>query len=107
MAMVRRTFADRLADLDQPDSRTDEEEIWAVVRTALTISRILVFVGIILVSEMLEEFFFGGLSVAIWSLIIGIPLFFAISVAIILGDSWFKQPEEEPTTVLRPIQQRI
>lgn len=105
--MARRTLADRIADLDQPDLRTDEEEIWGVVRAVLTISRIVVFVGIILVSEMLEEYFFGGLSVALWSLILGIPLFFAISVSIILGDSWFKQPEEESTTVLRPIQQRV
>ncbi len=105
--MVRRTLADRFAALDQPDQRTDEEEIWGVVRAILSVSRIVVFVGIIVISEMLEEYFFNGLSLGIWSLIIGIPLFVAISVAIIMGDSWFGEDEEEKTAVLRPIQQRI
>ena len=105
--MARRSIADRLAELDRPDQRTDEEEIWGVVRAILSVSRILVFVGIIGISEMLEEYFFNGLSLGIWSLIIGIPLFVAISVAIIMGDNWFGKDEEEKTTVLRPIQERI
>ena len=105
--MARRSIADRLAELDRPDQRTDEEEIWGVVRAILSVSRIVVFVGIIVISEMLEEYFFNGLSLGIWSLIIGIPLFVAISVAIIMGDSWFGEDEEEKRAVLRPIQQRI
>jgi len=105
--MVRRTIADRIAEFDQPDMRTDEEEIWGVVRAILTVSRIVVFVGIIVISEMLEEHFFNGLSLGIWSLIIGIPLFIAISVAIIMGDTWFGEDEEEKTAVLRPIQERL
>ncbi|MDG1537433.1 MAG: hypothetical protein P8Q85_02625 [Candidatus Poseidoniaceae archaeon] len=105
--MARRSIADRLAELDRPDQRTDEEEIWGVVRAILSVSRIVVFVGIIVISEMLEEYFFNGLSLGIWSLIIGIPLFVAISVAIIMGDSWFGEDEEEKTAVLRPIQQRL
>jgi hypothetical protein len=56
---------------------------------------------------MLEEHFFNGLSLGIWSLIIGIPLFIAISVAIFMGDTWFGEDEEEKTVVLRPIQQRL
>ncbi|DAC29895.1 MAG TPA: hypothetical protein HA356_08480 [Candidatus Poseidoniaceae archaeon] len=104
--MVRRTLAERFADLDTPDERTDEEEIWGVVRAVLNIARVVVFLSIILVSEMLEEYFFNGLSVAIWSLIIGIPLFFAISVSILLGDSWFPKTEDEDTAVLRPIRRR-
>ena len=105
--MARRSIADRLAELDRPDQRTDEEEIWGVVRAILSVSRIVVFVGIIVISELLEEYFFNGLSLGIWSLIIGIPLFVAISVAIIMGDNWFGEDEEEKTAVLRPIQQRI
>jgi hypothetical protein len=104
--MVRQTLAERFANLDQPDERTDEEEIWSVVRAVLNIARVVVFLSIILVSEMLEEYFFNGLSVAIWSLIIGIPLFLAISVSILLGDSWFPKTEEDDTTVLRPIRRR-
>ena len=105
--MARRSIADRLAELDRPDQRTDEEEIWGVVRAILTVSRIVVFVGIIVISEMLEEHFFNGLSLGIWSLIIGIPLFIAISVAIVMGDTWFGEDEEEKTAVLRPIQERL
>ena len=105
--MARRSIADRLAELDRPDQRTDEEEIWGVVRAILTVSRIVVFVGIIVISEMLEEYFFNGLSLGIWSLIIGIPLFIAISMTIFMGDNWFGEDEEEETAVLRPIQQRI
>ena len=105
--MARRSIADRLAELDRPDQRTDEEEIWGVVRAILTVSRIVVFVGIIVISEMLEEHFFNGLSLGIWSLIIGIPLFIAISVAIFMGDTGFGEDEEEKTAVLRPIQERL
>ena len=105
--MARRSIADRLAELDRPDQRTDEEEIWGVVRAILGVSRIVVFVGIIVISEMLEEYFFNGLSLGIWSLIIGIPLFVAISAVIIMGDKWFDEDEEEKTAVLRPIQQRL
>ena len=105
--MARRSIADRLAELDRPDQRTDEEEIWGVVRAILTVSRIVVFVGIIVISEMLEEYFFNGLSLGIWSLIIGIPLLITISVAIFMGDNWFGEDEEEKTAVLRPIQQRL
>ena len=57
--MARRSIADRLAELDRPDQRTDEEEIWGVVRAILSVSRIVVFVGIIVISEMLEEYFFN------------------------------------------------
>ena len=52
------------------------------------------------------SFFFSGLSLGIWSLIIGIPLFFLLSFTIIMGDSWFAKGEEE-TAVLRPIRKRI
>ena len=105
--MARRSIADRLAELDRPDQRTDEEEIWGVVRAILSVSRIVVFVGIIVISEMLEEYFFNGLSLGTWSLIVGIPLLIAISVTIFMGDNWFGEVEEEKTAVLRPIQQRI
>jgi hypothetical protein len=105
--MVRRTLADRFAALDQPDQRTDEEEVWGLVRAVLSITRVVVFLGMILISEMFEEFFFRGLSASIWALILGIPLFFVISVAILLGDSWFKPSKEEETSVVRPILKRI
>ena len=103
--MARRTLRERLADLDQPDTRTDEEEIWGLVRAALWVTRIVVFISVILISEMFEEYFFSGLSLGIWSRIIGIPLFFLLSITIIMGDSCFAKGEEE-TAVLRPIRKR-
>jgi hypothetical protein len=105
--MARRTIADRIAEFDQPDMRTDEEEIWGVVRAILNVCRVVVFLAIIVVSEMLEEMFFKGLSLGIWSLIIGIPCFIALSVSILMGDSWFTEDEDKETAVVRPIHQRI
>jgi hypothetical protein len=46
---------------------------------------------------------------AIWSLVIGIPLFVLISMGIILGDRFMQQEKTSSTAsaVLRPIQERL
>jgi hypothetical protein len=54
----------------------------------------------------MEEFFIGNLSLAIWSLIIGIPLFILISVLILMGNEYFLGEKEENTAILRPIVKR-
>ena len=69
-----------------PPSKSEEEEIWGIVRTWLGIIRIVVFFSIILVTEMFAEYLFRGWSIGIWALIIGIPLFFVISIVLIAGD---------------------
>ena len=57
--------------------------------------RVIIFILIIAIAELMEEFFIGKLSLAIWSLIIGIPLFVLISVLIIMGNEYFLGEKEE------------
>ncbi len=99
----------RLAELDTPDHATDEEEIWSLIRLSLVILRIILFVTIILISELMESYYISNLSMAVWALVLGIPLFILISWGIVLGDRIIKKEndEREETTVLRPIRVRI
>ena len=99
----------RLAELDTPDHATDEEEIWSLIRLSLVILRIILFVTIILISELVESYYISNLSMAVWALVLGIPLFILISWGIVLGDRIIKKEndEREETTVLRPIRVRI
>ena len=87
---------------------SDEEEIWLPIRSILTVTRVAVLIGTIIVSEFFEQYYFLDLTVAIWSLIVGIPLFFFISVLILWGNKAFIpiSPEEQMTTILRPILER-
>ena len=88
--------------------KSDEEEIWLTIRSVLTFARVVVLFGTIVVSELIEEYYFLDLTIAIWSLIIGIPLFFVISVLILWGNKSFipVDPKEQMTTILRPILER-
>ena len=87
---------------------SDEEEIWLTIRSVLTVTRVAVLFGTILVSVFFEEYYSLDLTVAIWSLIVGIPLFFFISVLILWGNKAFipVSPQEQMTTILRPILER-
>ena len=103
------SFIERLSALDKPDDANDTEQIWMIIRTFLGIIRVLIFVSIIVIAEMLEEIFIGSLSLAVWSLIIGIPLFVLLSSLIILGNKKFLNNSAKPrkTAVLRPIVERV
>ena len=103
------SFIERLSALDKPDEANDTEQIWMIIRTFLGIVRVLIFVSIILIAEMLEEIFIGNLSLAVWSLIVGIPLFILLSTIIILGNKKFlaEKSNTEKTAVLRPILKRV
>ncbi len=103
------SFIERLSALDKPDDANDTEQIWMIIRTFLGIIRVLIFVSIIVIAEMLEEIFIGNLSLAVWSLIIGIPLFVLLSSLIILGNKKFLNNSAKPrkTAVLRPIVERV
>ena len=100
---------ERLSALDKPDEANDTEQIWMIIRTFLGIIRVLIFVSIIVIAEMLEEIFIGNLSLAVWSLIVGIPLFVLLSSLIILGNKKFLDNSAKPrkTAVLRPIVERV
>ena len=107
--MAGKSIAERLAGLEKPDEISDSQEIWATIKTILVISRVLLFVAIIVISEIMEQYFFRQLSLSIWSLIIGIPLFILVSVAIISGDKRFDPAadEDEPTALKHPIRERV
>jgi len=100
---------ERIAALDSPDNKTDEEEIWALIRFSLVVLRVLLFVAIIIVSEVMESVFLYNLSMALWALIIGIPLFVLLSMGILFGDRMMKHEETgfAETTILRPIRERL
>ena len=107
--MAGKSIADRLADLENPDDISDSQEIWATIKSILMIIRVLLFVAIIVISEIMEQYFFRELSLAIWSLIIGIPLFILLSIVIINGDKRFDETVDEdgPTTLKHPIRKRV
>ena len=82
------SFIERLSALDKRDEANDTEQIWMIIRTFLGIVASIIFVSIIVI-EMFEEIFIANLSLAVWSLIVGIPLFVLISSLIILGNKKF------------------
>ena len=107
--MAGKSIADRLAGLEKPDEISDSQEIWATIKTILVIIRVSLFVAIIVISEIMEQYFFRELSLAIWSLIVGIPLFILVSVAIINGDKMFDTnvDEDDPSALKHPIRKRV
>ena len=107
--MAGKSIADRLAGFENPDDISDSQEIWATIKSILMIIRVLLFVAIIVISEIMEQYFFRELSLAIWSLIIGIPLFILLSIVIINGDKMFNPVvDEDKTTALKnPIRKRV
>ena len=81
----------------------------------------IVFFAVIIISEFMEEFSLLGMTIAIWAMIIGIPLFLMISLLLIFGDKRYapekdearkeataqlKQKFENKTAVKRPIKVR-
>ena len=86
---------EKLQAMAQPMEHSAEEEIWEVVRSWLVISRITCFVAMIALAELLDDMMMAGLSVSLWSLIIGIPVFVILSIAIIWGDRWMKNYLED------------
>ena len=78
------------------------------IRSILSVLRVLILISTIVVSEFFEDHYILELTVAIWSLIIGIPLFFLISLLILWGNKTFipVSTKEQIDTVLRPILKR-
>lgn len=104
--MSKVSFIERITAMDRPDEVQETEQIWRTVRSFLALMRVVIFILIIAIAELMEEFFIGKLSLAIWSLIIGIPLFILLSVLIIMGNGYFLDEKEKKTAVLRPILKR-
>jgi len=104
--MSKVSFIERITAMDKPDEVQETEQIWRTVRSFLGLMRVIIFILIIAIAELMEEFFIGELSLAIWSLIVGIPLFILLSVLIIMGNGYFLNEKEKKTAVLRPILKR-
>ena len=78
-----------------PDRTDDAREIWMFVRSWLTIIRVIVVILIILIAEVFEEKSAFNLSLSVWAIIVGFPLFLIISVSIIQGDKKFAPELDE------------
>lgn len=100
--MAKRTLKDRFESIDDKSEASEEEEIWNNLRLLLVMSRISIVILTVLVSEVFEEAFFAGLSLALWAPVIGIPLFFMVTALISIGDRSFKTSD----TVLEKIDER-
>ena len=82
-------------DTTQSSSADDAREIWLLIRGWLGILRVLVIIGIIIIAEIFEEAIVFSLSLSVWAIVVGFPLFLLISVIIIQGDKRFAPDLEE------------
>ena len=92
--MGRPSIAERISALDRPEEIEEVEAIWQSIRPILAISRIVLVIVIILVGEMFDDEYIKGLTVGIWALVIGIPLIVAISFALLFGDRFDTEADE-------------
>lgn len=116
--MVRERLQAGIEAMKAPDERSEQELIWEVIRSWLVIGRVLVLLLMIFLAEFTEEYFFAGMSVSVWVIIIGIPSIIILSIIIIWGDKSFEyakkkrdeRMEYEATTegraYLKPIHER-
>ena len=89
------SLAERLAALDRPDHMSDESAMWTSIRPMLVLGRIVMVMFIIAVGEIFDEVRVRGLSIGVWSLIAGIPLFLLVSMIITYGDRLTQGDGEE------------
>ena len=88
------TLAERLSALDEPDRAGEAGAMWTSVRPVLVLGRVAMVLLIIVVGELFDDVRFGGLSIGVWALIAGIPLFLLISMVITYGDRLVKEEKE-------------
>lgn len=74
-------------ELDKPTHEDDLQDIWKGIRFLLSGIRILILASIIIIAEVFNEVMVHSLSLAVWSIIVGLPLFIAVSIIILAGDS--------------------
>ncbi len=83
----------RFEELDQPTHGDDMVDIWKGLRGILVMTRIVLIFCIIIVAELFNEIFISSLSLSIWSIIVGLPLFLLMSLGIIVGDALYSEEE--------------
>lgn len=89
---MAQTFRERA---DAPDGTTDEREIWMMIRSWITLIRVVLVIAIIVVAEIFEEQSLFNLSLSVWAIVVGFPLFLLLSMIIIQGDKRFAPDLEE------------
>lgn len=89
---MAQTFRERA---DVPDGTTDEREIWMMIRSWITLFRVILVIAIIIVAEIFEEHSLMNLSLSVWAIVVGFPLFLLLSMIIIQGDKRFAPDLEE------------
>lgn len=89
---MAQTFRERV---NAPDDNDDAREIWLLVRSWLTIFRVLLVVSTIIVAEIFEEISVLNFSLSVWAIVVGFPLFLLLSMVIIQGDKRFAPDLEE------------
>lgn len=85
----------RFEELDQPTHSDDMVDIWKGLRGLLVVSRVVLIFSIIVVAELFNEIFISSLSLSVWSIIVGLPLFLLISICIMVGDAYYSEDESD------------
>lgn len=93
--MVRPSLKERLTAMDQPDHATDASAIWTSIRPLLVLGRIVMVAFIIIVGEIFDDIRVASLTIGVWALVLGIPLFLLISAIITYVDR-LVSGEEDP-----------
>ncbi|MBG46525.1 MAG: hypothetical protein CMB76_08440 [Euryarchaeota archaeon] len=89
---MAQTFRERV---NAPDDSNDAREIWMLIRSWLTIFRVLLVIAIIIIAEIFEEVALFNFSLSVWAIVVGFPLFLLVSMVIIQGDKRFAPDLEE------------
>jgi len=89
---MAQTFRERI---DEPDGTSDGREIWMTIRGWITLIRIFLVISIIIVAEIFEELSLLSMSLSVWAIVVGFPLFLLLSMIIIQGDKRFAPDLEE------------
>lgn len=83
---MAQTFRERI---DAPDDSSDAREIWLLIRSWMTVFRVVLIIAIIIVAEIFEEATLLNFSLSVWAIVVGFPLFLLVSMAIVQGDKRF------------------
>lgn len=89
---MAQTFRERV---DAPDGTNDAREIWMLIRSWLTIIRVVMVIATIIIAEIFEEVTLLNFSLSVWAIVVGFPLFLLLSMVIIQGDKRFAPDLEE------------
>ncbi len=81
--------------INAPDESSDAREIWLMIRSWLTLLRVILVISIIIVAEIFESQNIYNLSLSVWAIVVGFPSFLLISMVIIQGDKRFAPDLEE------------